>query len=313
MACSPGSTRVASRRRRLKELLNRPRAMRGGGRTRHGGVDPARWGMTDRDESVVAGARGTLIAYTRSGSGPPVLLVHGGGVNARNMALVARALAPTFTVFLMQRRGRTQHIDAATYRIEDEYEDVCAVARAALEPVHVLAHSYGAVCALGALARDPSVFRTATLYEPPIPTPHVPVVPVGLPDRLDALIAAGEVEEALLAGVREGVMLNEAEIAGWRAMEPAWRASIELVPAFAWEIRALSTYQLPSDALARVTLPVSLVVGEHSNDKYVFAADALERVLPNPRRIVLAGERHLATASVPQGLAQIIVDADARA
>ncbi|MDH3464178.1 MAG: alpha/beta fold hydrolase, partial [Acidimicrobiia bacterium] len=53
-----------------------------------------------------------------------------------------------FTALAMDRRGRGGSSDAPQYDIQREAEDVAALVEAVGEPASVLAHSYGAVCAL---------------------------------------------------------------------------------------------------------------------------------------------------------------------
>ena len=77
-------------------------------------------------ESLIS-ADGTRIAYKRSGNGPPLVLVHGATSNHTRWAGILPELEDEFTVFAMERRGRGESGDAATYSIDREYEDVVAV------------------------------------------------------------------------------------------------------------------------------------------------------------------------------------------
>ena len=49
---------------------------------------------------------GTTIAFDRLGAGPPVVLVCGGSTDRMANAPLAQLLAPQFTVFNYDRRGR---------------------------------------------------------------------------------------------------------------------------------------------------------------------------------------------------------------
>lgn len=51
---------------------------------------------------------GTVITYDRLGSGPAVILVTGGSVDRMSNAGLAELLAPHFTVFNYDRRGRNE-------------------------------------------------------------------------------------------------------------------------------------------------------------------------------------------------------------
>ena len=76
-----------------------------------------------------------------------------------------------FTVYALDRRGRGGSEDAQPYTIEREFDDVAATVNAIGEPVNVLGHSYGALCALEAALRTDHI-RKLVLYEPPIPSPQ---------------------------------------------------------------------------------------------------------------------------------------------
>ena len=100
----------------------------------------------------VSSADGTPIAYARTGSGPPLVLVHG-SLNDRNAwGAVLPALAQHHTVYAMDRRGRGESGQPAEHALERQFEDVVAVIEAAGAPVDLIGHSYGAHCALGAAA-----------------------------------------------------------------------------------------------------------------------------------------------------------------
>ena len=56
---------------------------------------------------------GTTIAFDRLGDGPPIILVCGGSVDRMSNAGLAAVLAPDFTVFNYDRRGRGDSTDTA--------------------------------------------------------------------------------------------------------------------------------------------------------------------------------------------------------
>jgi pimeloyl-ACP methyl ester carboxylesterase len=96
---------------------------------------------------------GATIVLHSTGSGPGVVVVHGGGVTIAVYARLARRLADEFTVHLYNRRGRA---DAAPrtepYTIEEDIADLGAV----LEHTgarNVIGHSSGGFIALEAALR----------------------------------------------------------------------------------------------------------------------------------------------------------------
>ena len=100
--------------------------------------------MTER----VVSRDGTPITYTRCGQGPLLLLVHGTGSDSETTwKYLTPMLDRYFTVLGMDRRGRRESGDAGYYAIEKEFEDIASVIRSLDEPVSVLGHGYGALCA----------------------------------------------------------------------------------------------------------------------------------------------------------------------
>jgi pimeloyl-ACP methyl ester carboxylesterase len=85
---------------------------------------------------------GTLIAYGRSGKGPPLVLVYGTTADHTRWAPVLQPLEQRFTVIAIDRRGRGGSGDGAEYAIEREFEDVAAVADSLAEQVNLLGHSF---------------------------------------------------------------------------------------------------------------------------------------------------------------------------
>ena len=96
------------------------------------------------------------------------------------------ALAERFTVVSIDRRGRGDSGDAERYAVGREAEDIAAVVDAIGEPVHLLGHSYGGVCALEAALLTPNL-AALTLYEPAIVAGGT--IPEEFVEQLEALIA----------------------------------------------------------------------------------------------------------------------------
>ena len=66
---------------------------------------------------------GTSIAFERSGSGPPLVLVHGTTADHTRWRSVLPQLEERYTVFAMDRRGRGSSGDSEAYSLEAEYEE----------------------------------------------------------------------------------------------------------------------------------------------------------------------------------------------
>src|SRR5579871_677123 len=118
--------------------------------------------------STIRSADGTIIGYTRIGQGPPLILVDG-AMCSRSfgpMPKLAAQLAPHFTVYTYDRRGRGESGNTKPYAPEREVEDLQAVAAEAGDAVYVHGTSSGAALALEAAKRIGSMTKLA-IYEPP--------------------------------------------------------------------------------------------------------------------------------------------------
>src|SRR3712207_2617173 len=102
-------------------------------------------------QETVTSVDGTPIAYWSSGEGSPLVLVHGTAADHARWRPVLPAFEERFTVYAIDRRGRGGSGDSDDYAIEREFGDVAAVVDSLGEPVTLLGHSYGALCALEAM------------------------------------------------------------------------------------------------------------------------------------------------------------------
>jgi pimeloyl-ACP methyl ester carboxylesterase len=159
----------------------------------------------------------TPIGLVTAGSGPPLLLVHGGLSGRSRFAPLWAHLVPHFRVTAIDRRGRGSSGDGPRYALEREFEDVRAVAAhlSADGPVDVLAHSIGGVVVLGAAGVGAPLRRIA-LYEPPGP----PTVSADWLDRLRALIAAGRPGPAIASFLTEVIGLTPEQVTALRDAPP---------------------------------------------------------------------------------------------
>src|SRR5258706_16107655 len=117
------------------------------------------------DVDTITTARGTAIPVHTQGTGPGLVVVHGGGVGLHEYRRLARALSDRFTVHLYNRRGRpgAAPMDASTYTVDTDIDDLADVldhtgAR------NVFGHSGGGFVALRAGLRLP--LERIAVYDP---------------------------------------------------------------------------------------------------------------------------------------------------
>jgi pimeloyl-ACP methyl ester carboxylesterase len=104
--------------------------------------------VTSPARSTVPSLDGTAIAYDSFGAGEGLIVIGGGLSTARDYAPFARALAQSFAVHVIERRGRdASGPQGPDYSIERELDDLFAV-QAATGAAAVFGHSYGGLIRL---------------------------------------------------------------------------------------------------------------------------------------------------------------------
>lgn len=240
---------------------------------------------------------GTTIGFWKSGSGPPLLLIHGTTADHRRWSGILPGLEQHFTVYAMDRRGRGESPDIHDYSISREAEDVSTVLDFIGEPVFVLGHSYGAVCALeGALLTNK--IRRLILYEPPIPT-GVPMYPENLPDEMQVLIDNDSLESALELFMRGVVRMPESELKKYRQL-PMWEFRIKLAPTIPRELAIDRSYEFNPNRFSHYQVPVLLLLGGDSPDLFRRATAILDSTLANSTVVTLPGQQHIAMDTNPE-------------
>jgi pimeloyl-ACP methyl ester carboxylesterase len=255
---------------------------------------------------TITSADGTKVGWQTTGSGPPLLLVHGTTADHTRWAGITPRFERHFTVHAMDRRGRGASTDdARAYDIMREAEDVAAVIDAIGRPVDIVGHSYGAVCSLEASSLTDGV-RKMVLYEPPLPT-GVQMYPAGLPDRMQGLIADGQLEAALELFFREVVRMPEHELVEYREL-PVWKQRIQWAPTSPREMAIDRSYHFDPAKFADLPVPVLLMLGGDSPPIFQGAVETAHAALPNSRVALLPGQQHIAMDTDPEMFVGEVLD-----
>jgi pimeloyl-ACP methyl ester carboxylesterase len=256
----------------------------------------------------VVSADGTHFTVTDEGHGSPVLIVHPGGGRASSWTTVARRLAARYRVLRFDRRPyRIPGHVAPTDTMGNEVNDVLAAAEAADEPVLLVGHSSGAVVALEAALRSPSLFVGLVLYEPPVAVTK----PLGGEplSRAQAALEAGNPSNAMRIHLGEIVELSGPVVRLMTLLPPIWRQMTLVAPGQIRDDSNLESLGVGVDRYSHVDVPVLLIGGTRSPRHLGIRLQALAEVLPHVDSVVvLKHQGHVANTFAPKRLARAIDD-----
>lgn len=247
----------------------------------------------EQEIETVTSADGTEIAYERSGSGPPLVLVHGAMFDRSIWEIgdVRSTLAEHTTVYAMDRRNHGDSASSDDCSPDAQIADVVAVVESIDDPVHLLGHSSGANYALWAALRTDNLRSVI---------PHEPAAPLDK-DRRDllkermaetiALLDKGENEQALTRVASDFAKFTPDELDELRS-SPVWDAHVDtfhqtLLP----EAKVAGEFDWGNlTPFEELSTPTLLLVGSESPHKSM--AERLHEMMPNSRLATVEGYGH---------------------
>lgn len=252
---------------------------------------------------------GTLIAFSQSGLGPPLILVDGALCYRAcgPMAPLAAVLAPHFTVFTYDRRGRGESGDLLPYAIEREIEDIEALIYEAGGSAFAYGISSGAVLALEAANRGLPIEKLAIYEAPFIVDDSRAPVPADFLEQLHRAIGSNRRGHAVRLFMK-AVGVPAIFVALMRFM-PAWSKLVAVAHTLPYDMSFLRDYQrgapLPADRWIRVVVPMLVAVGGKSPAWMRHGMRALTEVVPHAAHTVVEGQTHMLKA---KAIAPVLVE-----
>ena len=236
---------------------------------------------------LVTSRDGTRIAFDRSGTGPPLILIDPAGHFRANSPFeeLADLLNDDFTVVRYDRRGRGESTDTAPYAPAREAEDLAALIGAVGKPATLYGFSSGCLVALHASAAGLPVGRLV-LVEPPIGSGSAESVAAqrAFTTQLQTRAGADAVKHFLT-----GIGVPDDILAGMRGTAH-WDAMVSVAPTLVYD--SLLSEATNAGLLRRVATPTLVVDSAGSSpDLTRMAADAAA-MLPDATAQSLPGGWH---------------------
>jgi pimeloyl-ACP methyl ester carboxylesterase len=247
----------------------------------------------------VISADGTRIGYRQIGSGPGILVLHGGSRASQHYMALAQALAGSYTVYIPDRRGRgLSGAPGKEYSLDREMEDV----RAMLHKTgasRMFGHSAGGFFALEAALRMP--IQKLALYEPAVSiNGSMPLDWIG---KFEKALAKNDPATAFALMVK-GLRLNTiGHLPVW-GLSPFARLMMrgeegqemaELLPTMVWEVHEFQRLEqggLTYERYQNIAAKTLLLGGSRSPDYLLKAVRTLTSTIPHARSMELPGLDH---------------------
>jgi pimeloyl-ACP methyl ester carboxylesterase len=236
----------------------------------------------------VHSADGTTIAFERAGAGPALILVDAAGHyrDFSSFGTLTGLLAPDFSVYNYDRRGRGRSTDTLPYAIEREVDDLAALIAEAGGSAFLYGVSSGALLALQAAASGLAIPKLA-LFEPPIGSDEDASADADFTRELADLVAAGRRGDAV-ERFHLGIGVPPEVVA---QMATQTRSALEAV-AHTLVYDCVISDATSLELVRSVTAPTLVIDSEGSTGDLTGWAAAIIEALPNGTHRSLTGEWH---------------------
>jgi len=245
--------------------------------------------------NTVTSRDGTRIAHDKEGAGSAVILVAGALCTRLSWsgAGVSNLLAPRFTVFNYDRRGRGDSGDTLPYAVEREIDDIEALIEEAGGAAYLYGHSSGAALILEAAIRLGDKVKKLALYEAPYnDDPKAQSAWNAYIKELGRLLATDRRGDAVALFMKY-LGTPDAQIEGMRHA-PMWPMLEAIAPTLAYDHTAIlgKHASVPTERAALVNTRTLVMNGGASYPFMYDTALALSQAIPHAKLRTLEGQRH---------------------
>jgi pimeloyl-ACP methyl ester carboxylesterase len=244
---------------------------------------------------------GTPIAVEQAGTGPALVLVDGALCHRRMgpSEQLAKALAPYFSVFTYDRRGRGDSGNTAPYAIARECEDLEAVIQAAGGSASVYGISSGAALALETANGSRAIAKLAMFEAPFFVDDTRAPIPADFVEKLHEAVQSNRRGDAVRSFLKL-VGVPAVFVMMMRFM-PAWAKLKAVAHTLPYDITIVRDYEkgqpLPTAKWTGVVAPTLVMDGGKSPAWMRNAMRQLAGVLPNASYRTLPGQTHMVQAN----------------
>ena len=254
---------------------------------------------------------GIKVHYRETGSGTPVVLLHGGGSSGAQWRKVCEILADRYRMITMDHYG---HGDTDPWpgppekRSHDaEASLVRAVIQQAGEPVHLVGHSFGGGVALRLVLDNATGILGLTLMEPQA----ISVLQHGkeqafyeesreLCESFIASVKAGQAEEGWQSFIDSNTSPGT-----WKSYSEDYRNKFLSMtdPVFS-AYYAVMNHPTTLDELRSISLQTLAMYGEKTSLRLKRLTEIISEEIPNCKLAIIPGAGHMSPISHPEAVAE---------
>ncbi len=236
-----------------------------------------------------------------AGTGPNVLLIHGSATDRSSWAIQLARLKNRFSLMAPTRLGSQGELVS----VKAHAESLASLLREQhWENTIVVGSSFGGVVALELAKLYPAHVRGLVLIEPPLAAhDDLAHLPQGFGCHFDRVVQTK-------GGAVAAEMFFHAAV-GDRASsvpEPFLKQIRKMSAQIRSDCAALARFRTDYHRLRRFECPTLLLGGQRSLPRYGETLEALESVLPNASKRVIAGAGHMLHAEAPRAFANALVE-----
>jgi pimeloyl-ACP methyl ester carboxylesterase len=246
---------------------------------------------------------GGELEYEVSGTGDPVLLIHGTGVAATFAPQLSQPSLSKYKLIRFHRRGFAGSSRAPVpFSIRDQAADAAALLKAlGISRAHIVGHSFGGCVALQLALDQPALVRSLVVMEPPLFDPNAAVSPFA---KLESMYQSGD---------KLGAMSTFSQMSygtEWRTLAarvPGGPAQVEkdVDTVFQSEAPSMVKWGFGAAEAARITQPIINVTG---GGRHGGSLKQLSTWIPKIESRVVPGTTHAMLMEDPKAVSEAIAE-----
>lgn len=244
----------------------------------------------------LAAPDGTELVAEVTGSGPPVVFVHGSNGDLGSWTGISDRLTGYQVVRYARRNHPPSGVGPAPNSFAAEAADLCTVL-GTVGPAHVVGASYGAAVALHAAVASPDLIVSLALFEPPVLLNGGHLQP--MIEQYQKLFTTVRYADALELFLREAAQVPSDVLAAGPAIPDDPVAAMSALA----DLEAMAADDGGADRWSAIGVPVLLMQGGQSWSPLPEGMDALAAALPRAQRVRFEEHSHFAIRTAPDLMA----------